>query len=154
MSWMSSVPGAVDALVGLLASAPGLEGVTVLDGPTVTEQAIMEAVTVGFEDESTAAVVESASEPEGLSRARDRETYSITCAVQVLLGSSVDAPAGRRRAYELFGAVGGVLADSPRLGGAVMLAALGTHTLSNPQTPQGAMAQIVFGVDCDAYSAP
>ncbi len=152
MPWMSSVPGAIDGLVAALRASPDLEGVTILDGPTVTSQAIAEMVTVGFEDESTAAVVESNSAPEGLSRARDRETYTITCASQVLLGSSVDAPSARRRAYALFGAVGGVLAADSRLGGAVMLAALGTHSLSLPQTPQGVMAQIVFGVDCDAFS--
>jgi hypothetical protein len=153
MVWMSSVPGAVDALVGALRTAPGLDGVPVLDGPTVTNQAMSEIITVGFEDEATAAVVESLSEPEGLSRARDHETYSITCAVQVLIGASVDVPAARRRAYGLLGVVGDVLAGDSRLGGAVMLAALGAHTLSLPQTPQGVMAQIVFGVECDAFSA-
>jgi len=148
---MSTVPAAYDALVALLSGAD-LGGAKVLDGPVVTSSAIMEAIIVGYETDDLSAVVEGNSEPEGLSRARDRETYSITCAVQVLCGSSTDMPAARRRAYELFGLVGGALASDPRLGGAVMMASLGTHSLSQPQTQQGALAEIVFGVDCDAFS--
>jgi hypothetical protein len=87
-----------------------------------------------------------------LARARDRETFTITCAVQVLLGSSTDMPTARRRAYTLFGAVGGVLAEDPHLGKTVLLATLGSHTLTQPQTPQGALVQITFGVDCQSYS--
>jgi hypothetical protein len=150
--WSSSVPDAYDALVGVLSTATALEGVTVLDGPVVSADPIMEAVTVGFEDESLSAVEDGSNEHEGLSRARDRETFTINCAVQVLLGSSTDMPTARRRAYALFSAVGGALADNPRLGGAVDLAVLGAHTLTQPQTPQGALAQIAFGVDCQSYS--
>lgn len=150
--WMSSVPGAYDALAGVLSDALALEGVTVLDGPVVTDQALMEAVIVGYEDSETSAVVEASNAPEGLGRARDRETYSITCAVEVLLGSSVDMPTARRRAYALLGLVGAVLAQNPRLGGAVMMASLGTHTLSQMQGGQGALAQIVFGVEVDAFT--
>lgn len=149
--WMSSVPDAYDALVAVLTEA--LEGVMVLDGPVVTEQPVMEAVLVGYEDADTAAVVEASNTPEGLGRDRDREAYSIMCAAQVLLGASTDMPAARRRAYALLGVVGATLARDPRLGGAVMMASLGTHTLSQPQTPQGALAQIVFGVDVDAFTS-
>lgn len=149
--WASSVPGAVDGLLGLFRTAGALGGVSVLDGPTVTADPISEAITVGFED-GTSSAVEATSSGEGLSRARDREQYAITCAVEVLLGSSTDTPAARRRAYELLGVVGQVLAENQRLGGAVMLAEVGTHSLSQEQTPQGAVARIVFGVDCDAFT--
>jgi len=152
MAWSSSVPEAYDALMGLLLSAASLEDVRILDGPVVTEDAIMEAVIVGFEDESVSAVEEGTNEPEGLSRARDFETFTINCAALVLLGSSTDMPTARRRVYELFGAVGEVLAEDPRLGGAVGMATLGSHTLTQPQTPQGALAQVAFGVDCRSYS--
>lgn len=152
MVWSSSVPDAYDALVGLLSTAPSLGGVRVLDGPVVSADPIMEAVIVGFEDESLAAVEDGSNGPEGLGRTRDREDFTINCAVQVLLGSSTDMATARRRAYELFGVVGGVLAGDPRLGRTVVLASLGSHTLSQPQTPQGALAQITFGVDCQSYS--
>lgn len=150
--WMSSVPGAIDGLLKLLRDMPFLEGVTVLDGPTVTADPIAEAITVGYEDPGTSAVVEGASEPEGLTRDRDREIYTVMCAVEVLLGSSTDLPAARCRAYELFGFVGQVLADNHTLNRAVMMAHLGAHTLSQDQLQQGALARIVFGVDCDAFS--
>jgi len=150
--WTSSIPGAYDALFALLSTDPSFEGVVVLDGPAVTEDDFMEAVTVGFEDESMSAVEDGMNAPEGLSRGRDHEEFTINCAVQVLLGSSTDMPTARRRAYELLSAVGGVLAGDPRLGGVVSLAALGSHSLTQPQTPQGALAQITFGVDCQSYS--
>lgn len=150
--WSSSVPEAYDALVALLTSAAAMEGARVLDGPVVSEDPIMEAVIVGFEDESAAAVEEGTNEPEGLARARDRETFTINCAVMVMLGASTDMPAARRRAYELFGAVGRVLADDPQLGKSVTMATLGSHTLTQPQTDQGALAQITFGVDCQSYT--
>lgn len=150
--WSSSVPDAYDGLVALLSASPSLAGVRVLDGPVVTGDAIMEALVVGFEDESMAAVEDGQSTPEGLSRGRDHEAFTINCAVQVLLGSSTDMPTARRRAYALYSAVGAVLADNPQLGGAVNLATLGSHTLTGPQTGQGAFAQVTFGVDCLSYS--
>jgi hypothetical protein len=152
MAWSSSVPGAYDALVALLGTTPALEGVRVLDGPVVTEANIQEAVIVGFEDDDLAAVVDASNQPETLARTRDRERFTITCAVQVLLGSSTDMPSARRRAYSLFGAVGGALAEHPTLSRTGMLASVGAHSLSQPQTPEGALAQIVFGVDCDAFT--
>jgi hypothetical protein len=150
--WTSSVPGAVDGLLELLRSAPSLSGVTVLDGPTVTADPILEAVTVGFEDPETAAAVTATSAPEGLSRARDLETFTIACAAEVLVSASTDLRVARLRGYELLGFVGQILADHHQLNGAVMMAHLGAHTLSQEQTQQGALVRIAFSVDCEAYS--
>src|SRR3954466_6177105 len=86
LMWMSSVPAAYDALVDVLTEALAAADVTVLDGPVVTEQVVMEWVVVGYENDELSAVVDGSNTPEGLGRARDQETYSITCAVQVLLG--------------------------------------------------------------------
>lgn len=150
--WTSSVPGAVDSLLALLRDDPALTGVTVLDGPTVTADPILEAVTVGYEDPETAAAVTGTSAPEGLARARDLETFTIACAAEVLLNASTDLSAARVRAYELLGFVGQILADHHNLNSAVMMAHLGAHTLSQEQTQQGALVRIAFGVDCEAYS--
>lgn len=150
--WTSSVPGAIDNLMTLLREEPLLTGVTVLDGPTVTSDPIFESVTVGFEDPETSAAVTSTSAPEGLARARDLETFTIACAAEVLLSASTDLPAARRRAYELLGFVGQVLAARHTLNNAVMMANLGTHTLSQEQVDQGVLVRIAFGVDCEAFS--
>ncbi len=150
--WASSVPGAMRNLVSILQAAPALHGVTVLDGPTVTEDVINEAVTIGYDDGVTGSAVTSASEADGISRARDQESYTVNCAVEVLLGSSTDLPAARERAYVILGAIGKILAVNQRLNGAVMIAQLGQHNLSQGQPPEGALARIVFGIDCEAFT--
>lgn len=150
--WTSSVPGAIDSLIALLRAAPSLSGVTVLDGPTVTADPILEAVTVGYEDPETASAVTATSAPEGLARARDLETFTVACAAEVLVAADTELRTARLRGYELLGVVGQILADHHTLDGAVMMAHLGAHALSQEQTQQGALVRIAFGVDCEAYS--
>lgn len=150
--WASSVPGAMRNLVSILQAAPALHDVAVLDGPTVTGDAISEAVTIGYDDGLTGSAVTSASEAEGISRARDQESYTINCAVEVLMGSSADLPAARERAYAILAVVGKILAVNQTLNRAVMIAQLGQHSLSQGQPPEGALARIIFGVDCEAFT--
>lgn len=150
--WASSVPGAIDNLVLILSAAVPLANVAVLDGPTVTADAINEAVTVGYDDGITGSAVTATATAEGISRARDQEAYTINCAIEVLEGSSADLPAARKRAYEILGAIGQILAVNSNLNRTVMMAQMGQHNLSQDQPDQGALARIVFGVDCDAFT--
>lgn len=151
MAWGSTLPAAMDALLQRFATAPELDGVKVYDGPVIDGSSALEALTVGYagEDEPTAADGQSARE--GLGADRSHEEYTVRCAIEVLNGSD-DAPAARRRAFELLGVVGGVLAADPRLGGAVMSAQVGTWTLAQAQTPQGAFVTLPFEIDVDAYT--
>lgn len=150
MVWGSSIPVAIDALVPLLQLAPELEGVKVFDGPFVSGSSQLETIEVGVGGSDDPTAVDGQSSREGLSAARDHEQYGIRCVLIVLNGSGNIAVA-RRRAYDLLGAVGGVLAANPRLGG-VMKAELGTHSFSQDQTEQGAEAIIAFTVDIDAFT--
>jgi len=151
MTWSSSVPAAIDALVQAFRTADEFEGVTVWDGPTVSKATPREMLAVGFSSDDAANDVDASSLAEGLAASPDRETYTIRCAAAVLNGNTGMA-AARRRAYELYAAAGAVIARDPRLGGAVMRARLGTHTLTQDQTPNGAQASVLFGIDCDAFT--
>lgn len=151
MAWASSVPGALDALVAALRAAPGLADVMVFDGPVVTDSGQLEAVTVGVGDQEDPTAVEGQNARDGLAAAPDREQYTIRCAVIVRTGTGDISPA-RRRAYQLLGEIGGVLAADQRLGGAVMIAQLGSWTLSQEQAGTGAQATLSFNVDVDSFS--
>jgi hypothetical protein len=151
MAWGSSVPGALDALVATLSAAPGLTGVTVADGPVVTGSGQQEAVTVGLGDPEDPTAVEGQNAREGLAASPDREQYGIRCAVIVRDGSG-DTPAARRRAYQLLGEIGEVLAADQRLGGAVMVAQLGSWTLAQDQDGKGAIVTLAFTVEVDAFT--
>lgn len=152
MAWASSVPGALDALVTALRAAPGLADVTVFDGPVVTASGQQEAVTVGdIGDPEDPTAVEGQNAREGLAPAPDREQYTIRCAVIVRVGGG-DASAARHRAYQLLGEIGGVLAGDQRLGGAVMIAQLGSWSLAQGQDGKGALVTLAFNVDVDAFT--
>lgn len=149
MAWASTAPDAIAALVSLVKAQ--LDPSSVLDGPTPGNSALQEAVTVGFEDEDVAAVVEAETPTEGLGGNPDRERYSITCKAEVLRGSGHIADA-RARAYELLGVVGAAVKANQALGGAVVRAWVGTHVLRQMQDQRGARAEVRFTVDVDTYT--
>jgi hypothetical protein len=151
MPWSSAVPDAIDALVQAFRTSPEFAGVTVWDGPEVSKAVPKEMLSVAFTGDENDSDVDSTAQPEGLGGSPDRETFTIRCAAAVLLGSTKVQDA-RRRAYELYSAAGAVIARDPRLDGAVMRARLGTHTFKHGQTPSGAQALLVFGIDCDAFT--
>lgn len=151
MAWASSTPDALDALVAAFRAAPGLAGVEVFDGPVVTDSGQQEAVTVGLGDQEDPTAVEGQNAREGLAAAPDREQYTIRCAVIVRDGGGNIAPA-RRRAYELLGEIGGVLAADQRLGNTVMIAQLGSWSLAQEQDAKGALVTLAFNVDVDAFT--
>lgn len=155
MGWFSTAPAVLDTLVVAfrsgLQAAGGFEGVVVFDGPTVTEAAPLEAVTVGYADDEVTSV-DGQTAHEGLAIDRSREQYTVNCSVAVLTGSG-DNKAARARAYEIFGVLGAALASDPTLGRTVMMVQPGSMTLTLSQGPEGAVAVILFGVDVDAFTA-
>jgi len=150
--WSSTAPAAIAGFIAQLTDSPDLAGVSVVDGPVVTNTAALEVVTVGFQNEDQPAVVDGTDAREGLGIGRSHELYTINCKAEVLNGAS-DIVAARGRAYELLDAVGAALAADKTLGDAVMAAEIGPVALSQLQTKNGAVAMILFGVNCDAYTA-
>lgn len=151
MAWTSKVPAAIDALVAMFTTAEGLADVTVRDGASVSQARVSEIVSVGYtgtEGENDADAIVSA---EGLGGSPDREQFTIRCAAAALSGAT-DMPAARARAYELFGAAAAAIAANRTLNGVVMRAMVGSHSLTQDQTDQGAQAVVTFEVSCDAYT--
>jgi hypothetical protein len=152
MTWGSTVPDALAALVAALQAAPDLAGVGIVDGPVVANASAKEVITIGREDENTSTVaIEGEFTLDGMAVSPSREGYSINCGASVIKGSA-DIAGARTRAYELLAAVGGVLAADPTLGGAVMNARLGIHHLTQRATQRGIVASVAFAVDCDAFT--
>lgn len=151
MAWTSTTPEAIDNLMGALRAAPELSGVAVIDGPTVSGQTIMEAVTVGYVGPEDNTSVEGSLAGEGLAVAPSRERYTIRCACWVLDGAGRIGTA-RRRAYDLLSAAGGALAADHTLSGLVLRASIGDVALAQEQTSKGAAATVAFSVDIDAFT--
>jgi hypothetical protein len=151
MLWASKLPDTMDALLAVFTAAPELADVTVRDGPSTSQATVQEILSVGYTGSDDDTDAETQVSAEGLNPARDREQFTIRCAAAVLKGGT-DISAARKRAYDIVTAAGAAIARDHTLGGTVMRAMIGSHSLSQDQTDRGAQAMVIFGVDCDAYS--
>jgi hypothetical protein len=161
MAWASTVPAALSALVAALKDAPALAGVEIYDGPVVTESTALEAIAVGFTGERMSRtgaypepmqpVIQGQAAVTGIVVSPQEETYTIESMIAVLNGSG-DIVAARTRAYALLGDCGQILAADKTLGGAVGMATIGSHALTQDPTPRGAIATLVFGIDVRAFT--
>ena len=153
MVWQTTAPAAVDGLVQALAAAkntdPDMASVDVRDGPVLASTSALEVLSVGWSgtDESTG--VDGQLAREGLGP--DREQTLIRSVIGVASGSTGVA-AARRRAYEILVAAGRAWDASRTLGGAVMTAYLGSHSLDYQQGERGLEVILTFEVLCDGYA--
>jgi hypothetical protein len=151
VSYSSSVPAAVAALVAAFKASAGLAGVLVLDGPGLTAAGGVEGVAVGYSGDQNADDVTGTSAPEGLAPA-DRERYAVSCVIEVI-DPGGDIAAARTRAYALHAACGAAIAADRTLGHAVLQASTGMGSLRQQQTTGGALARVTFPVNVDAYAS-
>ena len=130
MTYYSSVPAAIGALVAAFRTSTGLglAGVPVRDGPELVSGTDPEAVAVGYTGDQNEDVVTGTASPEGLGGLPDRERYAVMCAAEVI-DAGGDLPAARARVFELHAACGAAVAVDPKLGGAVLRASLGIGSL-------------------------
>ncbi len=149
MSYQSAIPGVLAALAAVLTAA--LPGVEVTDGPPLRNSAAMEALAVGYSPSEDVDAAEVTTATGGLGGTPDRETILIHCSLGVLNGDR-DLTAARARAYELHSATGAALAANPSLGGAVMKAQMGDHSLRQSDTDTGMLARVNFTIRADAYT--
>jgi len=157
----TAVDAALKGLVAVFEAAPALEGVDVYDGPAVSNSKATAALSVGFagermnrtgaypETEQPAVSVTSA--PAGLGGGDLAEQYLVQNMLAVLDGGK-DIVAARQRAYDLLGAAGDAVAADKTLSGAVAWARPGGHSLTQEQTPRGAVITIVFEVEIEAFT--
>jgi hypothetical protein len=155
VTYQSSVPAAIAGLAAAFRASTGLglatPPVPVRDGPALTDAAGLEAVAVGYSGDQNTDSAAGAATPEGLSGTQDRERYTVTCAAEVI-DPGADITAARTRVYQLHAACGAAIAADRTLGRVVLRAVPGPWTLRQQQTPNGALARIVFGVTIDAYT--
>jgi len=156
MAWGSTVPAAMAGLVTLVGGRGAALGIPaggtrpqVKDGAVVGSQGTREAIDIGYQDEDHAAV-EAVIDPEESVPVADLEHYTINCAVRIL--KARDMVAARNRAFELLALVGGAVKSDRTLGGAVMTARVTSYSLEPVQSLGGALAPILFGVTCTAWT--
>lgn len=151
---MSTIPAALDALVGLAERA--LPDVQVLDGgPTVEVRD--DVIAIGYSGSPSEADVRNVLSREQLELDPDRESYDVMCMASAWRGDAhrdgkPDARTVRVRAFELLSAVREELAHDSRLGGTVMLARLTTLDVTADQTKYGPVCTIRFQIHIDAFS--
>ena len=151
MTYSSSVPAAIAALVTVFTGAPALSATEVRDGPQLRATSVTEGVAVGYASGQNSAVVTGTSTPEGLGAGPDRERYAIMCTAEVL-DPGGDIGAARVRAYQLHAACGAAIAADHTLGKTVLRAVPGPGSLTQQQTTRGALARVIFPVTVDAYT--
>ncbi|MFE9098491.1 hypothetical protein [Streptomyces sp. NPDC007264] len=149
----SRVPAAVDALLAILRAAPGLAGVTIVDGPPVVNLTALKHVFVGWQPSAEAAVSLEQSFNSAGARTRD-ETITISCYAEARAGDT-DMQARRAEVFALLGEVETALRatnsapTAPTLNGTVLWAHLTAGDLTQVQA-EGSLAGLAFTVTCQA----
>lgn len=151
----SAVPAAITALVQILAEAPGLAGVTVIDGPPAEDMSAEDLVIVGWasgDDQGSAESVQDFAYAGA--RTRDEE-FTISGWLESWTGDE-DTAARRDRAYELLAVLEDALRataaqpEAPTLLGTVQWAHLTRHRLTQTFTDSGVRVGIAWTVSCQA----
>jgi hypothetical protein len=140
------VPAGEDANQVLTATATGLEGVRVFDGPPVNAPAELEYLVLGLSMDQDASV--NGQDVQGWGGRRD-VSYGITNLLQVMSGDTTVATV-RRRLLQLLDAFGALLRADESLGGVCTRAWLSEWRYQAVESAKGATALIEFTVGVDA----
>jgi len=140
------VPDVIQALVLLGTGDPELEGVTVADGPQVTDSTAPDWLIIGFDGDPSGdfEAAQSVGDWSGLGTRREEE-LTVTVAAIANRGDT-DVVAARQRVYEIGERVAAWLAADPSLGLPELQAAVGAARLVQDQTDQGAQARLLITV--------
>jgi hypothetical protein len=151
----TSVPAAIAVLLDICRTAPGLDGVLVIDGPPVGDMSDADLIAIGWSPGSDTAGAELQQDfAYAGARSRD-EDFTVTGWIESWSGDDQVEPR-RVRAFELLGVLETALRASgpnptaPTLGGAVLWAHLTRAQLQQFSTDQGIRAGIAFTITCRA----
>lgn len=108
-------------------------------------------LSVGYDGGEDGAAIDGLITPEGYGVRPDREQFTVTCFIEVANGAD-DMRAARTRAFELLSLASEALTADRKLGGLVMEAHVQGVSLNQQQTDTGALARLLFTVDCDTYT--
>lgn len=152
-----TVPVAIPALVAAFRASPDLAApIAVRDGPVVTASSALDAVVVGWTGtEGDQRAVDVTDTIADLADASGQEEYSIRCAALSLRGGAdpeAAITAARVSAYAMLAACAVVLKADRTLGGIVMHARVGSHSLDQGPYQDGLRAAVEFTVDVRAFT--
>lgn len=147
----SRVPEIIDALVALGNADPELDGVTVSDGPEVTDTSVQDWLIVGF-DGDPAGDFQAAQTMGGWSDLRTgrEEEFQVTVAAIAQRGDT-DVRSARARVYEIGARVEAWLRSDPSIGLPSLEAGIEATQLTQDQTNQGAQAVLLLTVAGRAF---
>jgi hypothetical protein len=152
MGWSSRVPDILDRLVEIARVAPDLAGVVVRDGPVMEQDTDLRVLYIGWGGGTEDTDVDAQVSEDDLSGSPSEETVTIRCTAWVASGDT-DPAVVRTAAYGIVSGLGAAIDADRRLGGLVMRAAIGGHTLTQQQTSRGAQAAISFHVVTTGFTA-
>ncbi|MEW2635939.1 hypothetical protein AB0903_30955 [Streptomyces sp. NPDC048389] len=148
----SRVPEVLDTLVQMGQTDPELDGVTVTDGPEVTEDSAQDWLIVGFDGDpdSDFVAAQTVGGWAGLGTRRE-EQFQVTVAAIASRGDT-DVRAARMRAYEIGARVEAWLDAAPSLGLEGLEAAIEASQLTQPQLDTGVQAVLLLTVAGSAFT--
>lgn len=144
---MTTVPAAIDGLLGLLRASPALTGVRLDDGPWLQRPSEPDVIVVGWlpDELPTVAWVDEIA---GLDS--EGESYDLQGLASAWNGDSVMRVA-RDRADVLIEAVRAEVRGDPTLGGAVSKARLVTADMAQYQTGQGCEVAMTYAIRIQVF---
>lgn len=152
MGWSSRVPDILAALVAFAQSAPELVGVVVRDGPVMEQGTDLQVLYIGWGGGAEDTDVDVQVSEDDLAGSPSQESVTVRCTAWVASGDT-DTVTARAAAYGIVSGLGAAIDRDRRLGGVVMRAMIGGHTLTQQQTPRGAQAAISFDVVTSGFTA-
>lgn len=150
----SRAPAAIDALLAILADAPKLADVAVIDGPAATNYTARRRLYVGWSPGADQAV-EVQQQWAGAGARRRDESAVIACYAEARAGDK-DMALRRAAVFDIVAVVEECLRGSdatpeaPTLNGTVLWCEVATGSLMQEQNQDGALAGLAFTV---AYRA-
>jgi hypothetical protein len=150
---VSVIAEAIDALVAVCQTAPGLDGVQVVDGPPTSDFEVpVRALIIGGSEDPDDVLAAAAQPVETGLAPRDQEQFDIGGNVVVWDGGvDRDLALARRTAFDILQAVGDTLAGDHTLGGKVTRATLAAdRQFGQRRTTDGVGAVIAFAVRVQA----
>ena len=149
----SKLPAILDYLVSLFttASTVGGTGVSVYDGPTVTQEPAQRILWVGIDDPDTDEPETASSETPwaGLGAQAKNEQVTVWCAAEAW-GGETEVAAIRTAAFAIYNAAEALLRADVMLGGLVQFPGVAGVVLRQNQTTQGAVARVSFRIEGQA----
>jgi hypothetical protein len=159
MTWATTAPAAIAKMIAMFTIWPGLADVELKDGPVIANPSAPEVLGIAWAETEDDLAVEGAFSQagQGAGGYRDLDTYTIHCALGVLIGGDDQAAAivaCRDRAFELLHETGECLATDPTLGRLVFNAGIGSWSLRPDNTDDGILCKLRFGIDVRAVTGP